>query len=303
MITANNSPRAWSALIGMRLLHSLDHLLKKGKITLSLIEEMARDANDFLAISSEMTSFLRFTDSLFELFLDEKELDHRSIRDIFLRAYLEPVGEIGEQTNAVLNLMTQGVAPELAALQFWEKTMRQNAGIGGVLRALPIAMLGQNNYRRRETHTRLICQFTHYDQRSRDAALFINRLLFDIIRERWNSHKSTLPLLVGLDNRISRAIQIVNSLPDLSVNSKGFAITTVQTAYYILINSKDLIDSVLQTLELSYQCHGLPAIAGALLFAYWHEEKIPPVWLDILPKNLLPLDTLRPILYEAAVNT
>ena len=198
------------------------------------------------------------------------------------------VFDIGIATREAIDLLAEGVQPELAG-----GAEVSSNGNGSLMRIAPLLFYIRNMPARdRFEHTRLVSSLTHRHIRSVVAChyyLEFARLLlegrdkFDIYR----SLQAELPDFFAAQGVAAAEIAVfdrllrgkIHELPESAISSSGYVLHTLEASIWCLLRSNSFRDATLAAVNLGEDSDTTGAVTGGLAGLLYGLEGIPEAWL------------------------
>lgn len=219
--------------------------------------------------------------------IEKGKIDYEDIMNEFLKWYddskytqYDNTFDIGNTTLTSLENYIEGEeALECGGIQ------ERDNGNGSLMRILPLAFIDEIDYETIEN----VSGLTHGHDRSKIACVFYVELIKAVLNEKTieeavetasemilNHYKNNENL-----EHFSRITSgdIINCTAD-DIKSTGYVIDTLESVVFILLNSSDFRDSVLQAVNLGEDTDTIAAIVGGVSGIYYGYDSIPADWID-----------------------
>ena len=189
--------------------------------------------------------------------------------------------DVGGLTRQALELKALGVPADQAGLIPWVLSGFENAGNGSVMRLAPVGLL--TAFQSTETIdevARASSAVTHADPRATYGAAAINLATSLLIKGEDNVLDKVAAWLADKNPVLSQAILDTKEMELKELRTSGYAVHTVQAAFWALHHAKDYVDGVLKVSNQGEDTDTAGATAGILLGAKFGLNGIPQGWRD-----------------------
>ncbi len=231
------------------------------------------------------------------------EYDRLNLWDIAIRFYQWAAAGnpgIGYSTHSVLfSSYTSSVnffQPDFdknyyaAAKDFWEKSDRQSAPNGGVMRT---AVLGIWEYPYRDrvkSNAEKVCQLTHYDPRCVGSSAAVSLALSALLRGETDIEKIIREIAAEVAEYHPAVVEYLErstnpSLEALELGAEkamGYTLKTMSAGFWALQHAKSYADAIQQIIHEGGDADTNAAVAGAIAGALFGYESIPKQWVEEL---------------------
>jgi ADP-ribosyl-[dinitrogen reductase] hydrolase len=191
--------------------------------------------------------------------------------------------DIGNLTHHVLERISDGErwqeASEGAAL---DSTL-QAAGSASVIYGIPIGLYRLHNSKRLHDDSISCSRLTHWDDRCSHGSLIVNYAVGLLVQDDGNVFKKVLEFAKDKDSRLLEALSRVEALKLENLDTSGYAPSTLQAAFWLLLNSQSFEGGLIRAANLGGpEPDAVAALAGALLGAKFGRNSIPDRWSSAL---------------------
>jgi len=230
-----------------------------------------------------------------------QEFDIQKIGENFVNWYFHnfwtPYGEvfdIGIATRFAINRLAEGIKPNAAGGN--ELTSNGN---GALMRIAPLVFyLKDKPVSERFELTRQVSSITHGHIRSVIACFyyleFAMRLLevkdkFKIYKELQITIPECLntlavdPTEIALFNRLLN--ENIYMLPELSINSSGYVLHTLEASIWCLLTTDNYKEAVLKAVNLGTDTDTTAAVTGGLAGLLYGYDNIPASWIELIARR------------------
>jgi len=191
---------------------------------------------------------------------------------------------IGNQTRAVLTRVAAGEEPLAASLEVWERSGRQAAGNGGVMRCAPIGLFAWRDRASLIEHSRLTCRLTHPDPRCEWSCVAVNVAIAELLRDSESVAEAVAEATAGQCPEVEAAVAEARAsqVQALGVDGwdQGYTIVTTRIALAALFGGDPLEEALVAVISRGGDADTNGAVAGALLGARDGYQAIPARWRE-----------------------
>jgi len=194
---------------------------------------------------------------------------------------------MGQQTRSVIEFLERGLLPFAAARFVWERSSRQAAGNGGVMRVAPVGIAFHDDREACARTAHDATAVTHCDPRCTQSALavaagvaaLLNResaleAALEAVRSQPHPEQELLEALQALPG------QALEDLPIRSHGAFGYTVTCAAVGLWAAEQPDTLEEILLAVVNACGDADTNGAVAGALLGAKHGESAIPRRWLE-----------------------
>jgi ADP-ribosylglycohydrolase len=202
-----------------------------------------------------------------------------------------PMG-IGQNTIKVLTQPHYVDNPEQAAKLIWERSGKQSAANGALMRTSILGLFGSNLKENAEN----ISKLTHYDPRCIGSCVILDTLINHLINDTTLSPDEIIAIGNGYDSRINEYI-VLSQNKDISCLELdkepgiGYTLRTLSAGLWTYFNAKTFEDGLLQVVNEGGDADTNGAVAGSILGAKFGYSMIPEKYI----KGLYHYDELKEI--------
>jgi ADP-ribosyl-[dinitrogen reductase] hydrolase len=193
---------------------------------------------------------------------------------------------IGNQTLAVLSRVQAGEEPIAASLAVWEKSGRQAAGNGGVMRCAPVALFDWNRPPQLIDDSRAVCRLTHPDPRCEWSCVAVNSAIAHLLGGAMSVADAVGSAIAEQCGELEAAIESAAASPisDLQLDGwdQGYTIVTTRAAFAALFGGQCFEDALISVVNRGGDADTNGAVAGAMLGTRDGYEAIPLRWREKL---------------------
>ena len=213
--------------------------------------------------------------------------------DAFLQRlvrWMEESGRgMGRQTYQVLMRAKAGGRTTDAARAVWERSGRNAAGNGAVMRCAPVGLRWRRDPLRLVEDAGHSARVTHYDPRCVWTTVAVCAVIAHALAgSHWTLHELADGLAgVGAPGEVCDAVRqaATSDLAGLRLDepdSMGYTIKAMQVGLWVFINAADFESALLEVVNAGGDTDTNGAVAGAVLGARFGAGAIPARWLDQL---------------------
>ncbi len=211
----------------------------------------------------------------------------------FLTWFAQEPKDIGNVTTVALTELKRGVSPRESGKLAAAITRHSSASNAAIMRSAPTAIFRASDREVRVMEGTAIARMTHWDQRSVEAALWLNATIAALL-----SNATDAEALQAAQNelefaRVSQAWDIpdadvltwVNAATTLEIdhwNTSGYALATAQCAAWVFTRAESFEDGMLLAINQGGDADTIGAVVGALLGAKFGFQNIPERWIKPL---------------------
>ena len=209
-------------------------------------------------------------------------IDLEAVAGNFVDWYRSGPKDIGIATANALRLISNGTPWQDAGEQLQAASTDGVAGNGTVMRCAPLALRFLSDPISRESASIETSRMTHADSRATLGAVALNQGLAHLVSGGGLGDLIPASTAGIADPRVVFAISSSPSLTRDEVQSGGYVLDTLSSAYWCLFTSSTAEDAICRAVELGSDTDTTGAVAGALAGAYYGESTLPVRWLDVL---------------------
>jgi len=156
---------------------------------------------------------------------------------------------IGNQTAAVLQRVEDGDDPIEASLAVWERSGRQAAGNGGVMRCAPVALFHWNQPQQLVADSRETCRLTHPDPRCELSCVAVNVAIAGLLRGDEAVANTVTSAVAGGCPLLEEAIASAKTTPPTALRvddwDQGYTLVTTKLAFAALFAGQSFEESLI----------------------------------------------------------
>lgn len=220
--------------------------------------------------------------------INQNKIDYEDILNEFVEWYKNSKYTQHNKTFDVGNttlLSIENFIKGYEALECGKKGERDN-GNGSLMRILPLAFIKNIQYETVEN----VSALTHSHDRSKIACVYYVELAKTIINEDVTIKEAIKIANEKIKyyykeneelkhyNKILNENIFNNSLED--IKSSGYVVDTLESVVYILLNTNNYKDAVLEAVNLGQDTDTIAAIVGGIAGIYYGYESIPQEWIN-----------------------
>ena len=229
-----------------------------------------------------------------------------SIGERFYKLFKMGIRGMGGLTRDVLKVwdtareLTSFTMQQIAE-SVWERSKRQRAGNGGVMRTAPIGIFAHNSVDTLVDYTAKVCQLTHADPRCINSAVAVSLAVALLLNEQY-----TLKTVAEKVNEETG--KILHELRDLKYDAlkidgddAGFTYTTLRAAFLVFHMANDFEDGMLKMLRKGGDTDTNACVVGQMLGARFGLTGIPKLWILLLktyPQIIFDVSTFAKKFFE-----
>lgn len=249
----------------------------------NILTDYEQDPKDMFSMG-EYTDDTAMAVCIAESYISEKRFVLNDIANRFLDWYYSDGRGIGVLTRSSLTLMREGFEPIDAGKQAWEKTGKQSAGNGGLMRSAPIALFNYNDKNSLISQTKLICQITHYDQKCVLSSVAYNLLIWASLHdyESTDAYELMCDACCGIDDEFDDLLFDAKTsyICDMRLDgdNMGFTYLSFMVSVSAFMMYSDFESPIKEIINKGGDSDTNAAIAGALLGARYGIDAIPGNW-------------------------
>jgi ADP-ribosyl-[dinitrogen reductase] hydrolase len=228
---------------------------------------------------------------LAEALLERGTLDRDDLARRLVDWFRAGARGIGMLTMQVMTELVSGTSPADAAREVWERSGRQAAGNGAVMRCSPVALRWRRAPERLVAEARASALVTHHDPRCEWSTVATVAALALTLSDQDVDVPALADALDATDAPpdVGEAIRAAAgaSLEDLRLDdpaSMGFTLKAMQVGLWSLRQPPDPERVLVDVVNAGGDTDTNGAVAGAVMGARVGEEGIPPRWRDAIPK-------------------
>jgi ADP-ribosyl-[dinitrogen reductase] hydrolase len=221
--------------------------------------------------------------------LDDRGLDMDAFAADLLAWLRSRPKDIGNTTRAALDALAAGTAwrkaGEAALIRLPETTTASN---GAVMRCAPVALRFRRDPAALVQASLDSARITHAEPRAAWATVAFNQAIVHLLD---GGDRADAPTTAGRDipnDDVRRAVLDGPSKPRASIRASGYAIHTLEAAFWSLLHADDAEGAIVAAVSFGEDADTTGAVAGALAGAWQGAPALPDRWLARLqPKREL----------------
>lgn len=193
---------------------------------------------------------------------------------------------MGGQTRQVLERMAAGLHPLAAARWVWERSDRNAAGNGGVMRVAPIGLRFHSDVAACVAAAEEATALTHCDPRCTQSAAAVAAGVAALLRGE-SALEAALEAVRSLPASEPEVLRALESIPELELEDIpirsggiGYTITCAVVGLWAAEQPGSLEQVLLDVVNAGGDADTNAAVAGALLGARHGDEALPVRWLE-----------------------
>ena len=195
--------------------------------------------------------------------------------------------DIGATTAIILSLFEYDESPYEIAQMMWERTGRNNAANGGVMRTSIVGLWNENV----AVNAERICRLTHADPRCIGSCVIISELINSLV---WQDMELPYGELLQIgdkyDSRINLYLETAENglLDDFELDDKmtmGYTLKTMGCAIWCLYHVNNFKEGLLQIVNAGGDADTNAAVACAVLGAKYGKKGIPEHYIQGLKRK------------------
>lgn len=204
---------------------------------------------------------------------------------------------IGQTVYSVLHHPDYLTDPHLAAQEVWERTGRDNAPNGGVMRTSILGVWDFRNPANVKTNAEQVCKITHFDPRCVGSCVLVSLTICGLLRGEAlpDLLQQAYALAPTYDDRITAYLDkaISGTLSDLALDEGlnpdtgqlgtiGYTLKAMGAGFWALTHAEDFLDGILQIIHEGGDADTNAAVAGAMLGAKFGFSQMPQKFAEAL---------------------
>ncbi|MBI4854482.1 MAG: ADP-ribosylglycohydrolase family protein [Acidobacteria bacterium] len=194
--------------------------------------------------------------------------------------------DMGRFTRHVLERMRDGERWQEASEGAAYDSSLQVAGSASLIYGTPVGLLRHNNLDKLVEDSITCSRITHWDERCTHGSVLVNYTIKLLLDDEKNVLKKVQAFAHDKDDRLQEALSKVEGMKFEDIDTSGYAPSTLQAAFYFLLNSESLESGLKQASTLGGESpDAIGALAGAFLGAKFGRKAISEVWIYQLIGN------------------
>ena len=217
----------------------------------------------------------------------DKDVKPKTIAHNFKEWYKSSPVDIGVTTAKILSLYEYEAYPYEVARMMWERSGKNNAGNGGVMRTSVVGLWDENVAENAER----ICRLTHADPRCIGSCVIISELIDSLV---WQDKELPFEKLLQIgeqyDGRIKPYLETARNgkLEDFELDDEqtmGYTLKTMGSAVWCLYHVENFVEGLLKVVNAGGDADTNAAVACAVLGAKYGKKGIPEYYVQNLKRK------------------
>lgn len=237
--------------------------------------------------------FGRWTDDTDMMFciaraiIADKDVKPKTIVHNFKEWYKSSPVDIGVTTAKILSLYEYEDSPYEVARMMWERSGKNNAGNGGVMRTSVVGLWNENVAENAER----ICRLTHADPRCIGSCVIISELIDSLVwQDKELSFEELLQIGEKYDGRIKPYLETARNgmLEDFELDDEqtmGYTLKTLGCAVWCLYHVDNFKEGLLKVVNAGGDADTNAAVTCAVLGAKYGRKVIPEYYIQNLNRK------------------
>lgn len=217
----------------------------------------------------------------------DKDVKPKTVAHNFKEWYKSSPADIGVTTAKILSLYEYEAYPFEVARMMWERSGKNNAGNGGVMRTSVIGLWNENVAENAER----ICRLTHADPRCVGSCVIISELIDSLVRQdKELSFEELLQIGEKYDSRIKPYLETAGNgmMEDFELDDEqtmGYTLKTMGCAVWCLYHVENFVEGLLKAVNAGGDADTNAAVACAVLGAKYGKKGIPEYYIQNLKRK------------------
>ena len=217
----------------------------------------------------------------------DKDIKPNTIAHNFKEWYKSSPVDIGGTTARILSLFEYEESPFEIARMMWERSGRNNAANGGVMRTSVVGLWNENVAGNAEK----ICSLTHADPRCIGSSVIISELINSLVwQDKELSYEKLLQIGDKYDSRIKPYLERARNglLEDFELDDEqtmGYTLKTMGCAIWCLFHVNSFKEGLLKVVNAGGDADTNAAVACAVLGAKYGKKGIPEYYIQNLKRK------------------
>ena len=246
--------------------------------------------SEYLQIGEEFGRWTDDTDMMLciaEAIIADKDIKPNTIAHNFKEWYNSSPIDIGATTAIILSLFEYDESPYEIAQMIWERTGRNNAANGGVMRTSIVGLWNENV----AVNSERICRLTHADPRCIGSCVIISELINSLVWQDMElSYVELLQIGDKYDSRIRPYLERARNglLEDFELDDEqtmGYTLKTMGCAIWCLYHVTSFKDGLLKVVNAGGDADTNAAVTCAVLGAKYGKKGIPEHYIQGLKRK------------------
>jgi ADP-ribosylglycohydrolase len=224
---------------------------------------------------------------IFDSLLENNEVDLCDIASRFVHWMNNNGRGLGRHTFKILSTIDYVKDPLKVSEYIWEKSGRQSAPNGGVMRTSIMGCWDYTDWESVRVHTENVCKLTHFDPRCVGSCVIVSFIISSFLQGRSCSEKDITAIANLYDRRIAPYIELAYQ-PDITLlkldeeGKIGYTLKTLASALWVYNHSADFDSGLKELILQGGDADTNGAVAGALLGLKYGYSSIPAQLKDEL---------------------
>ena len=216
-----------------------------------------------------------------------KAINPKTVAHNFKEWYKSSPVDIGGTTARILSLFEYEESPFEIARMMWERSGRNNAANGGVMRTSVVGLWNENVAGNAEK----ICSLTHADPRCIGSSVIISELINSLVwQDKELSYEKLLQIGDKYDSRIKPYLERARNglLEDFELDDEqtmGYTLKTMGCAIWCLFHVNSFKEGLLKVVNAGGDADTNAAVACAVLGAKYGKKGIPEYYIQNLKRK------------------
>lgn len=178
----------------------------------------------------------------------------------------------------------------------------QTAGSLAIVYSIPVGLLRVHNQKKMLEDTATACRITHWDERCIQGALVANYAVGQLALGEADVYELSLEFARKHASLYVEPLERVAGMKFENLDPSGHSVSTVQGAFWFLLNSDSFEDAITRAASLGGERpDSISALAGAFLGAAYGRSGIPERWIyQLVGRDRI--EVLASRLYELSVS-
>ena len=217
----------------------------------------------------------------------DKDVKPKTIVHNFKEWYKSSPVDIGVTTAKILSLYEYEDSPYEVARIMWERSGKNNAGNGGVMRTSVVGLWNENVAENAER----ICRLTHADPRCIGSCVIISELINSLVwQDKELSFEDLLQIGEKYDGRIKPYLETARNgmLEDFELDDEqtmGYTLKTMGCAVWCLYHVENFVEGLLKVVNAGGDADTNAAVACSVLGAKFGQKGIPEYYIQNLKRK------------------
>lgn len=209
--------------------------------------------------------------------------------------------DMGHFTRHVLERMRDGERWQEASEGAAYDSSMQVAGSASLIYGIPVGLLRSKNLNSLIEDSITCSRITHWDERCTHGSVIVNYTLTLLLEEEKDVLAKVREFAKDRDDRLQEALSKVETMKFDDLDSSGYAPSTLQAAFWFLLNSESFEEGLKKAATLGGESpDAVGALVGAFLGMKFGRKAISEEWIFRLIGNDR-IDVLASRLYELSL--